>query len=439
MEATEIYKCDKCPKSFVTLGRYNQHLKTHSKPYSCNKCVKRFALRHSLTRHIHARHQLGHQKYPCAIRGCEFKATRKDNIRQHMRNIHADQSPAHNVRKTKQLLEDSESPTNPILRGDRMEGDTSSTRVASGMQAASAGNFGLLEVALNTGFDVRTTADDGSTALHCAAITNGVGMVSHLLNLGATTEAHNQRFRTPLHEAVLSHSSDACEVPIKHGAKASDECPHDVVRSGQTLIFEMLMSCSQSHDRYRIARTGHRVAVTISNLAILNAVSSSPYIEQNWLTDFTKSVLRFVMYSGRTDVLRFLLESGMLDPNTWLAGRERSFLLHVAALKGHTKMIELLLSHEGIQVNARNRSYCTPLQEACAAGQTAVVRLLLQHPDTRMIQVTSLGTRETTSAFHQAVHEGFTETVQLLLSHLDGITSHDELLDNRERTPLQLS
>jgi uncharacterized Zn-finger protein len=64
-------------------------MKTHSKPHQCDVCNRGFALRLDLSRHVKARHQLGHERYPCPMStDCKFEATRKDNLRQHCFKIH---------------------------------------------------------------------------------------------------------------------------------------------------------------------------------------------------------------------------------------------------------------------------------------------------------------------------------------------------------------
>jgi hypothetical protein len=52
-------------------------------------------------------------------------------------------------------------------------------------------------------------------------------------------------------------------------------------------------------------------------------------------------------------------------------------LLHQAALKGNARIVELLLTHGGLAVNARTEKQFTPLHLACYAGQVEAAKVLL--------------------------------------------------------------
>ena len=53
--------------------------------------------------------------------------------------------------------------------------------------------------------------------------------------------------------------------------------------------------------------------------------------------------------------------------------------LHTACDRGHTDIVRLLLSHDGIDVDIANRNGDTPLHAACSEGHTDIARLLLSH------------------------------------------------------------
>lgn len=162
-----------CPE-IITANQFqsSQHLKTHSRPYSCKQCHKAFALRSDLARHEHARHKLGRGYHACIVNGCPFKATRKDNIRQHMRNKH--QSHASGKRATIQTkrrlqIDIAVSSINVSLSiSTTTDAVDPLVDLPTLFEVATTCNMGLLHALLTVGADVSAQAEDGSTALHCA-------------------------------------------------------------------------------------------------------------------------------------------------------------------------------------------------------------------------------------------------------------------------------
>jgi len=172
----------------------SQHLKTHTKPFQCEECMKSFALRSDLTRHVQARHRLGAARHPCVVSSCSFRASRKDNIRQHVQKSHpqllAGPSKVRPGRRRTKPHDFSMS----ILPGTSFdEVDLSIASTCTLMQAASAGNLGFVQIILQSGVDISTQADDGSTALHCAAKADQTDMVHLLIESGARSDIVNSK------------------------------------------------------------------------------------------------------------------------------------------------------------------------------------------------------------------------------------------------------
>ena len=86
--------------------------------------------------------------------------------------------------------------------------------------------------------------------------------------------------------------------------------------------------------------------------------------------------------------------------------------LHIAAERGHTRMVELLLEHPEVQINIENHMGWTPLCKAAFAGHVEVVRRLLARPE---LEVNLVDQDRQTPLFH-AASTGNLETVRLLLS-----------------------
>ena len=61
------------------------------------------------------------------------------------------------------------------------------------MQAASAGNVGFVQAILQSGVDISMQADDGSTALHCAAKADLTDLIYLLIESGARSDIVNSK------------------------------------------------------------------------------------------------------------------------------------------------------------------------------------------------------------------------------------------------------
>ena len=61
------YKCDKCPKKFAQLSKFNLHNAVHNKnkKISCNDCEVRFEKNDELLLHTHSVHGVGEFKMKC--------------------------------------------------------------------------------------------------------------------------------------------------------------------------------------------------------------------------------------------------------------------------------------------------------------------------------------------------------------------------------------
>ncbi|KAK6449472.1 hypothetical protein FP744_10005722 [Trichoderma asperellum] len=88
-------------------------------------------------------------------------------------------------------------------------------------------------------------------------------------------------------------------------------------------------------------------------------------------------------------------------------------ILFIAAEEGHKDIVELLLAHEGIQVNEGN-DWKTPLCAAAGNGHKDIVELLLAHKDIQVNEVRNSGTPLCAAAWN-----GHKDIVELLLAHED--------------------
>jgi len=108
-------------------------------------------------------------------------------------------------------------------------------------------------------------------------------------------------------------------------------------------------------------------------------------------------------------------------------------VLHLAGVRGHTGMVQLLFSH-GADVNARDRDETTPLIAASRSGTGSVVRSLLA---TQQVEIDAVDDGNCT-ALHQACrHNNLLAVAALLeagadcaIAAKDGITARDCAVSN---------
>lgn len=370
--STSAYTMFYISNESVLTAPYSQHLNTHSKPYPCDKCDCTFALRADLNRHVLARHRVGQKRYPCIVGGCAFKATRKDNVRQHLRKSHPDHplAPAA-ARRGKR-------PPSSIPKGDlvhRVQPPiyTSSTL----MQAASTGNIGLLEVLLQLGAELSMKADDGSTALHCAAKASQISMIEFLLMRGAPIEALNQKGWSPLQEAVLNRDRAAARLLLQNHASISQKVLEDVIKFGLAAILQDALDVGGQLLFENMGRFMFKKASEMEQVAILRTLLQSPLYNDQWMTTYQTTVVLNALIHGRSATFKTLLECDKLDPNMRIG---RKSLLHIAAVQGQAAILKMLLQCRGCEVNVADGHGRTPLHKAVVQGKVDCVKALLEYP-----------------------------------------------------------
>ena len=71
------------------------------------------------------------------------------------------------------------------------------------------------------------------------------------------------------------------------------------------------------------------------------------------------------------------LATATTSSSTPLCADRGQTLLHLAAVQGHTEVLQLLLSHTGLDINSRDAANFTPLQRAVSVGRMESVKVLL--------------------------------------------------------------
>jgi ankyrin repeat protein len=295
------------------------------------------------------------------------------------------------------------------------------------MEAASTGNFSLLERMLDMGVDVNVQAEDGYTALHCAAKTGQLAIISFLLTKGAAIDPRNTKIqaRRPIHEAISARHVEAIAMLLHAGADillsdAKNQTVIDYIglvgdlQATQTLFSEerkqirapemasrLAVACVKSgnHSSLRWLLSRYPSAIPQpKNLAdspiyvatrrrhdeVVAVLLSSSDLSSQSTPAFVRSISGSLVWAashGCAGLVKRFLMCDTIDPNKTDTELGNS-ALHYAALQGNEQIIKLLLSHSRIDVNNKDRSANTPLYiSAEKKGHQNVLKPLLHHKD----------------------------------------------------------
>ncbi|KAJ8111099.1 hypothetical protein OPT61_g6227 [Boeremia exigua] len=439
MSTHETFSCDLCPKSFESLGRYNQHLKTHSKPWKCKNCLRGFGLRADLNRHVKLRHTVGNQKYSCRVEGCVFNATRKDNLTQHTRRSHS-------------------STTNyaVVLQDGRKEQIPLPAEIAKQppagwillIQSASNGNISILTTLLESGCDLNSTADDGSTAMHCAARAGHTKIVHLLIERGAAHSVTNLRGRSALFEAVVGGYPDCILLLLRAGAttprfeqERNDAVSNlafvdHIIRIGN---FELIKNILREKTTQLKYETGSKVralavaAARVGDMRVLGYlldcdpdVLESPYkhlqiYAKEWIECKRQGPLWYAILNGHTQAVQLLLTPSTNYKGPHATTLPRRLLPH-AARKGFTEICELFMESMSQVYSDLKMSIQAALLVAAQCGHLSVIKAIKCHEKS---QSASLGInldREILAAFWM----NHLDTAQYLLQWKEVIPRDEE-------------
>ena len=213
------------------------------------------------------------------------------------------------------------------------------------MQAAFAGNIGLMRVIIQLGINVSTQADDGSTALHCAARANQIEMIHLLIALGAHSNVRNDKGRTLLHEAVSGRCIPAFSVLVERTADITRQVLCETIETGQHELFQQAWENCHKEMLGTIRRSLFDVAASSTQTATMATLLLLPDITPEWIFSDMTSTIRRIVLKEQIAMLECLLESTKLDPiiNKPIGNGSSGSLIHFAAAHGHAEVVGLLL------------------------------------------------------------------------------------------------
>jgi ankyrin repeat protein len=239
------------------------------------------------------------------------------------------------------------------------------------LEAAEKGNLEIVQSLLLNSADVNTATQDGTTALHWAALHDDIELAALLLEAGADPDPANEYGVTPLWLACTNRNGDMAERLLQAGAD-----PNAALWTGETV----LMNC---------ARTGAADAVSAllsfeadvglkeskkHQTALMWAAAGGHADVVQLLVDHGADIktpsrggftpLLFAARSGDVDTARILVEAGA-DPDE--ATPEHGNSLIIASESGHEELA-LFLLEQGANPNVTDQHGITPLHFAVGGG-----------------------------------------------------------------------
>ncbi|XP_046567700.1 uncharacterized protein LOC124276088 [Haliotis rubra] len=265
--------------------------------------------------------------------------------------------------------------------------------------------------------DVNSTSKRGNTALHYAASSDNLELLSLLLNQDEIdVDVLNKKGETALAMALYCKHEQVAETLIKAGAN--------------TLL----------KDKY--GRTSFLIAALVGSVSILELSLKTDHRCINHCDAFGNTALHLAAIKGQTEVIKLLLKEGL---DIQKGNMDRMTPLHIAATNGRYSVVDPLLSIErnsatsrqdgkrfvrGVSVDLKDIHGMAPIHYAAMWGYEYVLGRLLQNKSE-----VNLMTEKSETALHLATQGSHIETVQSLLRN----KADPNLSDGTGRTPLHIA
>jgi ankyrin repeat protein len=291
--------------------------------------------------------------------------------------------------------------------------------------AAAKGHLGAVKTLLNYRFDINKSSQ-GFAPLLLAARGSHTNVVEFLLNQETidTKQTWSQSSLTPLHWAARNGNIEIARLLLSRvnlsvcQTSWDKETPlHFAARSGRSEVVQLLLQ----HPRHNNSRYSNRYNQFPLQLAALHGHWNVAQIllehEEMRKSQGAAVALQQKLHTPG-EILKILLEHpdfsnvNLSDSNSW---GHREGLLHSAIRKDDLECIQILLSHEKIDVNLAPEWINTPLMLAAKLGRTEAVKLLLQHKNINANR--DFGYYRKHTALSIAREKGHGEIVDLLLAY----------------------
>ncbi|KAG9523800.1 hypothetical protein KCV07_g2338, partial [Aureobasidium melanogenum] len=198
-------------------------------------------------------------------------------------------------------------------------------------------------------------AERGATGLHLAAHHGLVNATSQLLASGADVDARDCLGTTPLMYAAAAGHSKIVEILLHSGAEPAAICDR-----GATAL--------------------HRACYNEHAEVVRQLVESPKDTTVNALDERCSGQSALILaIEAIPAILRLILTRKDLLVNQLVSNPERATVLYLAASRGQIEMVEVILKHLDIEVNALTKSRETALFATVRHGYNDILEVLLQY------------------------------------------------------------
>ena len=217
------------------------------------------------------------------------------------------------------------------------------------IEAARSGNAARVAALLDEGADARTTAPDGTTALHWAARAAAAEAVEHLLAAGADAASANRYGVTPLALAAESGEPTVVGALLAAGADPNTATPAGetvlmlAARTGRVPVLDLLLGAGATVDATESWRgqTALMWAAAENNAdAAARLLAAGADVEARSSSGLTP--LLFAVREGQLAATRTLLAGGA-DVNAGVNNTTASTGSYTPAATGHTSPLALAI------------------------------------------------------------------------------------------------
>uniref|UniRef100_A0A1I7RHD0 ANK_REP_REGION domain-containing protein n=1 Tax=Bursaphelenchus xylophilus TaxID=6326 RepID=A0A1I7RHD0_BURXY len=330
--------------------------------------------------------------------------------------------------------------------------------------ACVGGHDALVKLLIERGANIEHRDKKGFTPLILAATGGHVEVCKLLIGAHCVIDAQSDRTKdTALSLACSGGRRDVVELLLQYGANkehrnVSDYTPLSLAASGGYVdIITLLLNAGAEIN----SRTGSKLGISPLMLAAMNGHDQATLLLLERGSDINAQIetnrntaLTLACFQGRTEVVRLLLRYGAnvehraktgltplmeaanggytevgellllagADPNAPPVPSSRDTALTIAADKGHSSFVDILLDHNAA-IDVRNKKGCTPLFLACSGGHLPTVKSLIlkgADPD-------AMDNRKTLPLV-AAFRKGHLEVVEYMVCHVTQFPNDSECL-----------